>query len=152
MFCKKAVVKEISNIHRKTPLLESLFNSEYCEIFNSTYFEEHCERLLLKMCSWNWEKIEIVHKDFNFILKKQVKMFLFISWKKQVKMLVFISWLVSFVVCIQIQYFSDVVRNKLQTKNIYFRPVEMKKILGGAGCLLKNVGQLAKESRSIEIA
>ena len=25
----------------KTPVLESLFNSEYCEIFKSTYFEEH---------------------------------------------------------------------------------------------------------------
>ena len=27
--------------YRKTPVLESLFNSEYCEIFKSTYFEEH---------------------------------------------------------------------------------------------------------------
>ena len=26
---------------RKTPVLESLFDSEYCEIFKSTYFEEH---------------------------------------------------------------------------------------------------------------
>ena len=26
--------------YRKTPVLESLFNSEYCEIFKSTYFEE----------------------------------------------------------------------------------------------------------------
>ena len=51
-------------------------------------------------------------------LKKQVKMFVFISWKKQVKMLVFISWLVSFGVCIRIQYFFDVVRNKLQTKSL----------------------------------
>ena len=23
-----------------------------------------CERLLLKMCSWNWEKTKIVHKEF----------------------------------------------------------------------------------------
>ena len=28
-------------MQRKTPVLESLFNSEYCEIFKSTYFEEH---------------------------------------------------------------------------------------------------------------
>ena len=55
---------------------------------------------------------------FNFILKMQVKMFVFISRKKQVKMFPFISWLVSFEVCIQIQYFCDVVRNKLQTINI----------------------------------
>ena len=26
---------------QETPLLESLFNSKYCEIFKSTYFEEH---------------------------------------------------------------------------------------------------------------
>ena len=40
---KKVVVKNFihSNIHRKTPVLETLFNSEHCEIFNSTYFEEH---------------------------------------------------------------------------------------------------------------
>ena len=25
----------------KAPVLESLFNSEYCEIFKSNYFEEH---------------------------------------------------------------------------------------------------------------
>ena len=48
-------------------------------------------------------------------------MFVFMSWKKQVKMLVFISWLVSFGVCIQIQYFCDVVRNKLQSINVYLR-------------------------------
>ena len=47
-----------------------------------------------------------------------MKLFVFMSWKKQVKMLVFISWLVSFGVRIQIQYFCDVVRNKLQ-KNKY---------------------------------
>ena len=27
--------------HRKTHVLEFLFNSEYCEIFKSTYFEEY---------------------------------------------------------------------------------------------------------------
>ena len=39
---------KLGNIHRKIPVLESLFNSEYCEIFRSTYFEEH---LVLKVCS-----------------------------------------------------------------------------------------------------
>ena len=29
--------------YRKTPVLESFFNSEYCEIFQSTYFEEHLQ-------------------------------------------------------------------------------------------------------------
>ena len=27
--------------YSKTSVLESLFNSEYCEIFKSTHFEEH---------------------------------------------------------------------------------------------------------------
>ena len=39
---------------KKTPLLESLFNSEYCEIFRITYFEEHLhtaasEHLFMKL-------------------------------------------------------------------------------------------------------
>ena len=29
--------------YTKTPVLESLFNSAYCEIFKSTYFEEHSQ-------------------------------------------------------------------------------------------------------------
>ena len=29
--------------YTKTPVLESLFNSEYCKIFQSTYFEEHLQ-------------------------------------------------------------------------------------------------------------
>ena len=38
----------------KTPVLESLFNSEYCEIFKRTYFEEHLrtaasENMLVKL-------------------------------------------------------------------------------------------------------
>ena len=41
VFYKETVVKKIGNIHRKKPLLESFFNSKYCEIFKSSYFEEH---------------------------------------------------------------------------------------------------------------
>ena len=38
----------------KTPVLESLFNSEYCGIFKRTYFEEHLaiaasENMLMKL-------------------------------------------------------------------------------------------------------
>ena len=39
LLSKKKKKKEA--IFTKTPLLESLFNSEYYEIFKSTYFEEH---------------------------------------------------------------------------------------------------------------
>ena len=40
--------------YRKTPVLESLFNSEFCEISKSTYFEEHLrttasENLFMKL-------------------------------------------------------------------------------------------------------
>ena len=55
-----------------------------------------------------------------------MKVFVFIQLKKKVKMLVFISWLVSFGVCIQIQYFCDVVRNKLQTINILLELIKRR--------------------------
>ena len=29
--------------YAKTPVLEFIFNSDYCEIFQSTYFEEHLQ-------------------------------------------------------------------------------------------------------------
>ena len=44
---KKVVLKSFVNIHRKTPVLESLLNEvagfqvEYCKIYKETYFEEH---------------------------------------------------------------------------------------------------------------
>ena len=38
---KKAVLKISQYILRETIVLEYLFNSEYCEVFESTYFEEH---------------------------------------------------------------------------------------------------------------
>ena len=57
------------------------------------------------------------NKIFQHQYQKQVKMYLFVC----------ISWLVSFGVCIYIRYYFDVVRNKLQTTNIYTR-VDKKKI------------------------
>ena len=52
--------------NRETPVLESLFNSEYCEIFKSSYFilKNICVPMLLKICSWNWEKLKFIHKEF----------------------------------------------------------------------------------------
>ena len=41
-FCKKLFLK-ISQYSRKKPVLETLFNLEYCENFQSTYFEEHLQ-------------------------------------------------------------------------------------------------------------
>ena len=41
MFYKKTDFKKLTIFTEKNPLLESLFNSKYCEIFKSSYFEEH---------------------------------------------------------------------------------------------------------------
>ena len=68
-----------------------------------------CERLLLKMCSWNWENLFIM--SFNFTLRNR---FFQHQYQKQVHS--GISWLVSHEVCIHTQHFFGVVRNKLQTK------------------------------------
>ena len=37
------MLDHVAASYRKTPVLESVFNSEYCEIFKSTYFEEHLQ-------------------------------------------------------------------------------------------------------------
>ena len=70
VFYKKAVVKNLAIFTEKQPLLESLFNSEYCEVFKSTYFEEHLRTAVSE---------NVFIRNFNFILMKQVKMFVFIS-------------------------------------------------------------------------
>ena len=44
--------------YTKIPVLESLFNSEYCEIFQNTYFEEH-----LQMAASENVFIKIIHKE-----------------------------------------------------------------------------------------
>ena len=67
------------------------------------------ERLLLKLCSWNWENLFIM--SFNFTFKNR-----FFQHQYQKQVYFGISWLVSHEACIHIQYFFGVVRNKLQTK------------------------------------
>ena len=102
---------------RKTPVLESLFNSEYCKMFKSTYFEEHLQTTAaLKICSWNWEKLRFIHniRNFNFTLKNRF-----------LKMIIFISLLVSHKVCIHIYFFREV-RSKLQILTV--PSVNQKKI------------------------
>ena len=44
--------------YTKTPVLESLFDSEFYEIFQSTYFEEHLQTAASKHLS-----IKIIHKE-----------------------------------------------------------------------------------------
>ena len=79
------------------------------EFFRATILKNICERLLLKMCSWNWENLFIM--SFNFTLKNR-----FFQHQYQRQVHFGISWLVSHEVCIHMQYFVGVVRNKLQTK------------------------------------
>ena len=74
--------------YTKTPVLKSLFNSEYCEIFQSTHFEEH-----LQTAASENVFIKIIHKENQIYVKKP--RFFQHQYQKQVKMFVFISWLVS---------------------------------------------------------
>ena len=73
-------------------------------------------------------KLKVVDKGFylyfyllllSFISKKQYFSTSISEASKIVYLFVSLSRLVSFGVCINIQYFFDVVRNKLQTINIY---------------------------------
>ena len=48
--------------YRKTPVLESLFNSEYCEIFKSTYFEEHLRTAATENVFMKLRKIKIYNE------------------------------------------------------------------------------------------
>ena len=41
---------------KKTPVLESLFNSEYYEIVKSTYFKEHLRMAASEKCVQETEK------------------------------------------------------------------------------------------------
>ena len=45
--------------YRNTPVLESLFNSEYCEIFKKTYFEEHLRTAASQNVFMKLRKIKI---------------------------------------------------------------------------------------------
>ena len=48
--------------YRKTPVLESLFNYEYCEIFKSIYFKEHLRAAASENVFMKLRKIRIYKK------------------------------------------------------------------------------------------
>ena len=74
---------------QKTPVLESLFNSEYCEIFKSTYFEEHLRITASENVFMKLRKIKkLFIPIFNF---KSRNRFFQHKYQQQVKMFVFIS-------------------------------------------------------------
>ena len=53
----------VATSYMKTPVLEPLFNSEYCEIFRSTYFEEHLCTAASENVFMKLRKIKI-YKEF----------------------------------------------------------------------------------------
>ena len=57
--------------YRKTSVLEFLFNSEYCEIFKSAYFEEHKRTATSENVFMKLRKIKIY--KFKFYIKKRSK-------------------------------------------------------------------------------
>ena len=63
--------------------MESLFNSEYCKIFISTYFQEHFQMAALENVF-----IKIIYKKIYFHVKKMVFQH---QYQKHVKMFAFIS-------------------------------------------------------------
>ena len=88
--CKKEhLLKEdllVASSYRKAPVLESLFNSEYCEIFQSTYFEEHLHSAASDNVFMKLRNFKFI--SFNFTLKNR---FFQHQYQKQVKMFVFTS-------------------------------------------------------------
>ena len=63
----------IRNIHRKTPLLVSLFDSEDYEIFNSTYFEEHLPGAASKNGFMKLGKTKNCSLDILTLVKNKLK-------------------------------------------------------------------------------
>ena len=63
-FCKKLFLK-ISQYSRKKPVLETLFNLEYCEIFQSTYFEEHLQTAGSENVHETEKSQKLLVRDFN---------------------------------------------------------------------------------------
>ena len=92
--------------YTKTPVLKSLFNSEYCEIFQSTHFEEH-----LQTAASENVFIKIIHKENKFMLKNPD--FFNINIRSKWRCLfLFHDWFPVKFEFIHMQYFFGMVRNR----------------------------------------
>ena len=58
-------------MNRKTRVFESLFNSEYCEIFKSTYFEDHLRTAASENVFMKLRELKITHKKFQLYIKQK---------------------------------------------------------------------------------
>ena len=85
-------------------------------IIDSYYFCHTLTELYRKTIrSWKWEKLKTADEEFSFFIIKNRMFQHQFQWQVKMYLFVFISWSISCVVCIYMQYFFDVVRNKLQT-------------------------------------
>ena len=67
VFYKKAVLKNFAMFIGRTGkhLCSSLFLIyAIAKFLSAPILKNICQRLLLKMCSWNWEKLKIILKEF----------------------------------------------------------------------------------------
>ena len=83
------------------------------KFLRAPFLEIICVQLLLKMCSWNWERVKFIG-TFNFTLKSQDQ-YSTSLWKKWKCLFLLddVSTSCFHEVCIHIQYFFCVARNKL---------------------------------------
>ena len=88
--------------------MESLFNSEYCEIFKSTYFDEQMQNAASENVFMKKKRLFI--RNYYIYIKETGENVCFYFMKKTSENVCFYF---------QVQYFCDVVRNDLQTINIY---------------------------------
>ena len=116
---KKVLLKNQQiQFHRKTPLLESLFNSEYCKIFKSNYFKEHL-RTAASENVHEAKKKRLLTRNFYIYIKETSENVCFYFMKETSENACFYFMIGFLWSCFHIEYFCDVVRNKLQTINIY---------------------------------
>ena len=96
------LLKNIHKTNRKIPVLESVFNSEYCKTFKSTHFEEHMRTAASENV---FMKLRKIYSSEVLTLKTQVFQH---QYQEQVKMFISISRLVSHEVFNYILYFFGV--------------------------------------------
>ena len=96
------LLKNIHKTNRKIPVLESVFNSEYCKTFKSTHFEEHMrtaasENVFMKLRKiYSSEVLTLKTQVFQHQYQEQVKMlFPFHDWfpmKFLITYYIFLVW------------------------------------------------------------
>ena len=107
--------------YRKTRVLESLFNSEYCEIFKSIYFEKHLwtaasQNVFMKLRNIKiyLQEVLILHQKTSFFNISIRDKFMIISWLVSYE--VYIRFPMKFIFTYNISLNKR--RSKVQEKNM----------------------------------